>query len=90
MVAIVTSSKVPEVNKEAWRLKNVGFMPLADELEKEATISIVLGLLELGVVGLSEVKGVQVYGYYDVVLAVVKMVLSKDLQTKLLVSHMVS
>lgn len=67
----------------------MGMTPLTDVLSGDGTIAIVLSLLELAVDELSEGKGVQVYGHYDLVLAVVKMVLDKDLETKLLVSHMV-
>jgi len=80
---------VPATNKDHWRLKGVGMTPLTDVLGADASISIILGLLELAVEELSEGKGVQVYGHYDVVLSVVKMVFDKDLETKLLVSHMV-
>lgn len=89
MAAIISSSMVPMANKDSWRLKGIGLTSLTDVLRPEASISIVLGLLELAVDELSEGKGVQVYGHYDVVLAVVRMILDKDLETKLLVSHMV-
>ncbi|KAK3708098.1 hypothetical protein QZH41_019181, partial [Actinostola sp. cb2023] len=89
MAAIVFSSLVPEANKDSWRLKGVGFTPLTDVLSSDTSISMLLGLLELGVTELSEVKGIQVYGHYDVVLSVVKMVLYEDLEIKLLVSHLI-
>lgn len=89
MTAIVSSPIVPTTNKDYWRLKSVGMTPLTDILSAGGSIPIILGLLELAVEELSEGKGVQVYGHYDVVLSVVKMVLDKDLETKLLVSHMV-
>ena len=89
MSDILTSHKVPPSNKDHWRLTGVGFGAVTEFLTGEVSADLVEALLHLGAFELPEDKGVDTYGYYDVILAVVDMITDKTLDLKLCVSQMV-
>ena len=87
--SILYQHRVPEATKDKWRLKDVGFCALTDVLSSDVSDELVKYLLPLGVSEVAEDKDVAIYGHYDVVLAVVRMIGNQALGIKLYVTHLV-
>ena len=84
------SHQVLEATKDSWRLKEVGFSALTEALSQDVSDELVKALMMLGVSEMAEDKGVAIYGHYDVVLAVVRMIRNEGLGIKLYITHLVS
>lgn len=89
MADIITSQNVPEGNRSYWHLRPIGLSAVTEQLSEDVSQPLVKSLLRLGVSEHDESKGVDVLMHYHVVLAVLEMIENGDLETKLLVSHMV-
>ena len=83
------SSQVDEATKENWRLKEIGFSAFTEFLSQDISDELVTNLMMLGVSELADDRGVAIYGHYDVVLAVVRMICNEGLSTKLFIAHLV-
>lgn len=86
---ILMSSQVDEATKENWRLKEIGFSAFTEFLSQDISDELVTNLMMLGVSELADDRGVAIYGHYDVVLAVVRMICNEGLSTKLFIAHLV-